>query len=219
MKKNYKIAKIPSFSFNIDIPSGLSTLFNNVGKASIYLFGNWVGWDNIYYKKEQDYLTSIEKFFSFINYPTYYNASDLKRLEELNNSLIGRKMFEHLSGWTFNFKDCSPNSDYFMIRKIESTYQCFFELCPEYAYDSQAKIQYIARYRYEYYCNSGYGPANETKYITAREGLDLISLMRLSFRSMIYNYKEQHSSEIRVFSGWHNYKEDLISQCVKNKLI
>lgn len=62
-EKTYNIDKIPSFSFNIDIPTGFSSLFNDVAKAQIYLFGSWVGWDNIYYKKEPDYLTSIDKFF------------------------------------------------------------------------------------------------------------------------------------------------------------
>ena len=79
----------------------------------------------------------------------------------MNNSPLGKRMFEHLSGWTFNFKDCSPNSDHFLIKGVDSTYQCFFELRPEYAYDSQLKRQYITIYRYEYYCNSGCGPANE----------------------------------------------------------
>lgn len=219
MKRTYRINKIPSFSFNIDIPSGLSSLFNDVAKAEIYLFGSWVGWDNIYYKKEHDYLDSIDKFFSFINYATYYSTSDLQRLDELNKSQLGRKMYRHLSGWIFNFKDCTPNSEHFLIKGVESSYQCFFELRPEFQYDVQTKRRYIARYRYEYYCNSGYGPANEIIYISGREGLDLINLMRLSFRSMIYNYKEQHSTEIRVFSGWHNFKEDLIAQCVKNSLV
>ena len=219
MKKTYKINKIPSFSFNINIPSGLSFLINDVAKAEIYLFGNWVGWDNIYYKKEKNYLESIDKFFSFLNYPTYYTSSDLERLNQLNNSPLGKKMFEHLSGWLFSFNDCIPNSDTFIIRRKEATYRCHFELIPEYSYDIQTKCQYIKRYRYEYFCNSGSGPTNEIKYITPREGLDLIALMRLSFLSMIYNYKEQHSSEIRVFSGWHNHKEDLINQCRLNNLL
>lgn len=128
MKKTYKITKIPSFSFNIDIPSGLSSMFNDVTKAEIYLFGSWLGWDNIYYKKERDYLTSIDKFFSFINYATYYSSSDLQRLNDLNKSQLRRKMFEHLSGWTFKFKDCTPNSEHFLIRGGDSSYQCFFEL-------------------------------------------------------------------------------------------
>lgn len=219
MKKTYKITKISSFSFNIDIPSGLSSLFNDQGKAQIYLFGSWVGWENIYYKKERDYIESIDKFFSFINYPTYYNPSDLERLNQLNKSTLGRKMFEHLSGWTFNFRDCIPNSDHFLIRGTDSSYQCFFELRPEYGFDLQTHRKYIKRYRYEYFCNSGCGPSNEIKYITGREGLDLISLMRLSFRLMIYNYKEQCGSEIRVFNGWHNFKEDLLDQCKKYNLI
>ena len=219
MKKEYNIDKIPSFRFCINIPSGFSSLLNDVGKAEIYLFGQWVGWDNIYFKKERDYLESIDKFFSYVNYPTYFQFGDIERLDKFNKSQMAKKMFEHLSGWIFNFRDCTPNSDHFLIKGTESAYQCFFELRPEYGYDVHTMNRYINRYRYEYFCNSGSGPDNEIKYISAREGADLIMLMRLSFRSMIYNYKEQHSSEIRVFSGWHNFKEDLLSQCQHHNLL
>ena len=220
MKKVYKINNIPSFSFNINIPTGLSSIINDVGKAEIFLFGSWVGWNNIYYKEERDYLESIEKFFAFLNYPTHYTSDDLDRLASFNNSPIAIKMFEQLSGWTFNFRDCIPNTDTFVIRGKDPSYTCYFELRPEYGFDSSfSSFRYIKRYRYVYFCDSGYGPKNETKYIKRMEGLDLIALMRLSFRSMIYNYKEQHSTEIRVFSGWHNYKEDLIEQCKRNGLL
>ena len=219
MKRTYKINTIPSFSYEMDVPTGLSSLFNYKGKADIYVHGKWATWDNIFYKEEPEILDSIDKFFRFLNHPRHYSESDLKRLDALNKSSLGRKMFEHLSGWTFKFYDCAPNSDTFIIRRQEPTYRCSFELTPNYSYNPTTQSKYIISYNYSFFCNSGCGPANENKTITGREGLDLIELMRLSFLAMINKYPEERSSEIRVFNGHYNYKENLIDYCKSNKLL
>lgn len=223
MKKTYTIDKIPSFRYELDFPTGLSGMFKDKGKADIYLFGKWVGWDNIYHKEEPNFVDSIEKFFSFLNYRTYYSSSDLERLDTFNKSPLARKMFEHLGGWTFKFEDCIPNSDTLIVRGNEPkyNYKYHFELIPIYRYEPKTGARYLSHYNYEFYTNSTSpgASANERKVISAREGLDMIALIRLSFRLMIFNYKEQHSSEIRVFSGWHNYKENLIDLCIQNNLI
>lgn len=219
MKKIYQINKIPSFKFEIDIPTGISSFINYKGKADIYLFGKWVGWDNIFYKEEKNYLDSINNFFRFINYQENYTQDELKRLDHLNKSNIARKMFEQLSGWDFRFNDCQPNTDTFILRRKEQTYNAFFELIPEYIYKPRTFERYISRYKYEYFCNSGFGPANERKFLTAIEGSDLIKLLRLSFLSLIINYEKEHAYDIRCMNGHYSYKENLIEFCKKNNLV
>lgn len=161
----------------------------------------------------------MPKFFRFINHPRYYSESDIKRLDAINRSALGKMMCAHLSGWTFTFCDCSPNSDTFIIRRQEPTYHCSFELIPNYNYNPATRSKYIVSYNYTYFCNSGYGPANENKTISGSEGQDLIDLMRLSFLAMINNYPAESSSNIRVFNGHYNYKENLIEYCKVNNLI
>lgn len=219
IKKTYKINVIPSFRYEINIPTGLSALFANKGEANIYLGDKWMTWDNIPLNDTSGFLRKIDQFFKFLNHSQYYTRSHLKRLDELNKSNLGKKMFEHLSGWSFEFIDCEPNSETFVIKRTEPTYSCSFELLPKYRYNTSSGKKIISEYRYRYFCNSGCGPANEDKIITATEGKDLISLMRLSFLAMIINYPKETSSEIWVFNGHYNYKENLIELCESAKLI
>ena len=132
----------------MNVPTGLSSLFNYKGKADIYIHGKWATWDNIFYKDEHGILDSIDKFFRFINHPRYYSESDIKRLDAINRSALGKMMCAHLSGWTFTFCDCSPNSDTFIIRRQEPTYHCSFELIPNYNYNPATRSKYIVSYNY-----------------------------------------------------------------------
>ena len=47
MKKTYRIDRIPSFRYEMDLPTGLFANLHHKGEAKIYLNGHFVAWDNI----------------------------------------------------------------------------------------------------------------------------------------------------------------------------
>lgn len=214
MKKIYTIDKIPSFRFEVDYPSGLSSVLKHIGKADIFLFGKWVGWDNVRHKEEPNYLNSIEKFFSFLNYPKRYNSSDIARLDTFNKSETAKNIFRYLAGWIVDFEDCRPNSDELIIKNGKN----YFKLTPSSFYVHELK-RTIHCYDFDYFHTGSPRNIEGSNKIMLQEGLDMIDLIRLSFLAQIYNYEKEQGIEIRMFSGHYYYKEDLINFCVQKKLI